>query len=409
MNSKALLFIVALSIKTSSTFGANLRGSKDDNYYYSEYYSSGEKKSNLSQVVPEDAVPPSISLDKTDFEEGEPIVVSFSAGSPSDPYYSAVPTRLDFDFRGWSVGLFMRDADPQGGSNPPIVSINFCSVVDCVAGSNNYLDFSGTVTFGSSDFMQGSWPIQVADYGTGFDAWVLDSYGAAAIGPFEFYIQDEYSANVNTNLSQKTTAAAEDKGLKKHMAHESHPLAKYGKGATKTSAHGSTKVTHSASNSKLLEASGLQSSGLEMSQAKVTSEDAITLQNEEEGFTEGTISSDKEAYEDDEEVALTVSVNSKTSDYTGWRVGIFMRMANPQGGALPPIISLPLCPEPGCIIDSKGSVNTTIVFGMNTLNMTQWPMDLFTYGTGFDAYILDEQGNGVLGPAKFNILMPGDR
>merc|ERR1712176_1308693 len=96
----------------------------------------------------------------------------------------------------------------------------------------------------------------------------------------------------------------------------------------------------------------------------------------------GTISSDEENYDCDEEVAFTVSVNSKTSDYSGWRVGIFMREANPQGGWLRPIISLPLCPESGCVLGSDGSVNTPIVFGMSTLDMYQWPMDLYTYGTG---------------------------
>jgi len=346
-----------------------------------------------------------------DFEVGDPIVVNFAAGSPTDPYYSTVPTRLDLDFTSWSVGLFMRDADPQGGSNPPIVSISFCSVVSCE--SNSYLDFSGTVTFGSNDLMQGSWPIEVADYGTGFDAWVLDGQGAAAIGPFEFYIQDEYSESVNTNLRQKTVTTPEKKEFKKHMAHESHPLAKYGKGATKSSAHGSTEATHSASNAKLVEASGLQSAGLETIQANIPSKPVVSVQNEEEGLAEGTISSVKEVYEDDEEVTFMVSVKSKASDYSGWRVGIFMRMANPQGGALSPIISLPLCPEPGCVLDSKGSVepenNAPIVFGMSTLTMTQWPMDLYMYGTGFDAYVLDERGDDVLGPAKFNIQMPDDR
>merc|ERR1712157_450724 len=153
----------------------------------------------------------------------------------------------------------------------------------------------------------------------------------------------------------------------------------------------------------------LPDAALETIQANIPSESVINVRNEEEGFTQGTISSDEEVYEDDEEVALTVSVNSKTSDYSGWRVGIFMRMANPQGGALPPIVSLPLCPESGCVLDSKGSVNAPIVFGMNTLTMTQWPMDLYTYGTGFDAYVLDERGDDVLGPAKFNIQMPDDR
>jgi len=403
MNPKALYIIVALSISTSGVSGANLRGRKD--------YSSDEKISNLP-AVPEEAASPFISLDKTIFEEGEPITVRAYVGASTDPFYSTVPTHLDFDFRDWSIGLFMRDADPQGGTLSPIVSIS-CSVVDCDVNSS-YPDFNG-VTFGRSDLMemQGRWPLEVADFGTGFDAWVLDGHGAAAIGPFEFYVRDDYSETVDVNLEQtrhKTTSTVEKTESKKPMAHDSHPLAKYRKGTM----HSGTQVTHSTSNSKLVKASGLQSSGLETSQAIDSSEPVITIQNEGEGrYTAGTISSNKEVYEDDETIAFAVSVNSTSSNYTGWRIGIFMRMANPQGGALPPIVSLPICPESGCVTDSEGSINTLIVFGMDTQMNTknsesQWPIDLYSYGTGFDAYILDEQGNEALGPAKFNIMMPDD-
>merc|ERR1711862_785376 len=65
----------------------------------------------------------------------------------------------------------------------------------------------------------------------------------------------------------------------------------------------------------------------------------------------------------------------------------------------------PSAPNPA-VFSTPRAVNTPVVFGMSTLNMTQWPMDLYMYGTGFDAYVLDERGSDVLGPARFNIHMP---
>ncbi|KAL3765488.1 hypothetical protein ACHAW5_008738 [Stephanodiscus triporus] len=43
--------------------------------------------------------------------------------------------------------------------------------------------------------MVGTWPIEVKDHGTGYDAWVLDGRGRAAIGPAEFGIRRRDECN----------------------------------------------------------------------------------------------------------------------------------------------------------------------------------------------------------------------
>lgn len=121
----------------------------------------------------------------------------------------------------------------------------------------------------------------------------------------------------------------------------------------------------------------------------------------------GSISSNKEEYEDDESVTVDFTLPSEDRDLTGYKIGIFMRMAHPQGGALEPVVSLPLCPESGCEMENN-LVLGSVIFGMETRDMmkgSQWPMDLYQWGTGFDVYLLDETGDDVVGPAKFNIMM----
>merc|ERR1712176_56529 len=151
--------------------------------------------------------------------------------------------------------------------------------------------------------------------------------------------------DMNLEQSRYKTISVEKKEPKKPMPHDSHPLARYKKGVKASTAR---DYSASVSNAKIVKASGLLSSQSILSYKAIP-----TVQNGDD-VTAG-ISSDKEEYEDEEEVTFTISVysNSKSSNYS---VGIFMRMANPQGGALAPIISLPLCPESGCII-SEGSIN----------------------------------------------------
>ena len=107
---------------------------------------------------------PTITLDKDAYAEGEDITVTFSVGAPTDKFYNSVDAPsldLDFDYPKWKIGLFMRDAVPQGGSLEPIVIINLCGALNCDADNLNYEDYASSVTFGDEyeSLMVGSWPI----------------------------------------------------------------------------------------------------------------------------------------------------------------------------------------------------------------------------------------------------------
>ena len=77
---------------------------------------------------------------------------------------------------------------------------------------------------------------------------------------------------------------------------------------------------------------------------------------------------------------------------------------------LEPIVSLPLCSgEGGCSTSTvDGSTSGSVTFSSETMQQmsgSSWPIDLYEWGTGIDAYVLDESGNEVVGPVKFDFLM----
>jgi hypothetical protein len=132
-------------------------------------------------------------------------------------------------------------------------------------------------------------------------------------------------------------------------------------------------------------------------------------EEDDEDETDGAIAADKDAYEQDEAVSIRFSLPSaarsrEDDDRSAYRIGIYMRMANPQGGALAPVVSLPLCPaRDGC------AASGTVTFEPDSVTLMGegggWPLDLLEWGTGFDAYVLDGSGEDLVGPVQFNIMM----
>lgn len=95
-----------------------------------------------------------------------------------------------------------------------------------------------------------------------------------------------------------------------------------------------------------------------------------------------------------------VAPNAKHIDE--WSVGIYMHMSDPQGGALPPIVSL----RPH--FDGRGDREGSVTFGKETVNEMEgtdpsWPLDTLAYGNGFDVWVLDENGGAVVGPEWFTL------
>jgi hypothetical protein len=151
----------------------------------------------------------------------------------------------------------------------------------------------------------------------------------------------------------------------------------------------------------------------------------------------------------DEEILMGLNL----SNVDQWRIGIYQRMARPQGGALPPIakvvpviVDLGAAPSPAAAparalragrelqgqsrtpvagpkkndTDASGGayvmlaemppadapppslnyMGSATITGAMTSNLK--PKD---YGTGFDIYLLDEKGAEIIGPATFFLVM----
>jgi len=361
---------------------------------------------------------PSFTLSKSSFAEFESITATFSVGNPAHAYYSSseVPTlSLDYNYPEWSVGLFMRDADPQGGTLTPIVSINLCSALGSACDATNvdwetYSSKEISMTFDNSALavMDGQWPIQVSEYGTGYDAYVLDANGAGAIGPLEFYIQ--------TDQDMMGNAAPARYGGAKGPAVESpnEPAALSGLKKYNHSSKKPTEPVHAAPSSSgkintAIKGNGKLTSGNGVSMSSLTeAEEFASLSSTQQGPMKDTITSSKMEYQSDEDLTIDFSIDTANihdpENLGSYKVGIFMRMANPQGGALDPVVSLPLASLSTEAGVSSGSVTFSSAT-MGQLLVGTWPIDLYEWGTGFDAYVLDANGAEVTGPVQFVIMM----
>ncbi len=89
------------------------------------------------------------------------------------------------------------------------------------------------------------------------------------------------------------------------------------------------------------------------------------------------------------------------SDIKLFRLGVYMRMANPQDGKLSPILSMPFCPTSGtsCNKTPKQLMSGTFEFGIAGL-------DVDRNGYGYDLWVLNGMGVGVAGPHTFYVENP---
>ena len=144
---------------------------------------------------------------------------------------------------------------------------------------------------------------------------------------------------------------------------------------------------------------------------------------ETEGEKVATLTSNKQIYEENEAVSFSFTIantDEDDEDLTKYKIGFYMRMAHPEG--LDPIVSLPLCSNTlndsmssNCAsLDGGAATIGSVTFSSQTMeemsfhsdsNSRSWPIDLYEYGTGMDAYILDGSGKNVVGPSKFRMLM----
>ena len=423
---------------------------------------------------------PYIDLSSDLYLESTPITVSFSIGAPTHSYYSssyAPSLNLNTDYPQWSIGLYMRDADPQGGTLSPIVSINVCSASfddvettsQCDVNYESYNNLSVTFSNENRDIMEGVWPLEVSAYGTGYDAYVLDANGAAAIGPYEFYITNDEDSDLNTvdthhdrtssgmKKSMKSTAKSSSVSsttLDETNTLKKSGLMKYNKGTKTSSRHHATVVGQPTNNASKVNNQMANSNGLEMSSNaypestyihKTVSSSSSSIPETKEdkvvGPSKNYITPNKEKYEHDGSISINFAIvnnnsnnseenvmNKEVVDLSKYKIGLYMRMAHPEG--LDPIVSLPLCSayssttsdpdsdsphseteESNCVTSSFDGSPDRVTFGSVTFSSetispsSSWPLDLYQWGTGYDAYIINENGLAVVGPVKFDLMM----
>lgn len=95
-----------------------------------------------------------------------------------------------------------------------------------------------------------------------------------------------------------------------------------------------------------------------------------------------------------DDLALEEEEESDPSDITKYSLGVFMKMANPQGGKLPPLYQVPLCATESCSAEDISSGEITIAVDS---------LDTSKYGIGYDLWLLDGSGDGMAGPVFFSI------
>jgi hypothetical protein len=282
-----------------------------------------------------------VELDKTVLQDvDESIRVSFEL-----PASALAQT----DHSSWTVGIYMRRARPQDGSLEPITALPLCGLETCLR-EDNLHDGSiqeGHVTFGMSTAtaMTGQspgWPLSLNDYGTGFDVFILDENGSAVTQePVTF-----------------TVVPPVEEGPEHHVSKYDHTHNNY--------------HTYSSSPSATVETVPMS-----------------------------TVVTDYNSYKPEDAITVNFDLTDDLTPKEDWSIGIFMHMANPQGGDLEPIVSLPLCAE--CDSSNIPSVGDVDFSSSNLVGVEQWPLDLIEYGTGFDVWVLDGEGAGMVGPSEFHI------
>lgn len=85
------------------------------------------------------------------------------------------------------------------------------------------------------------------------------------------------------------------------------------------------------------------------------------------------------------------------TDMSLFTMGVYMRMAHPQGGKLDPILTIPFCEDDAC------GGKTTEELGSGEFNFSTNDLNVEKNGGGYDAWILNGLGVGVAGPYTFYV------
>lgn len=390
-----------------------------------------------------------ITLDDVEYVYGDPIAVSFELINEHVP--DDVLATLDVDkMDEWRIGVYMRMADPQGGSEQPIVS-----VVPAIVGARRSrraqeeddeelppetrepptLDHVGTAVIDATDYKT----LNPNRFGTGFDVYLIDGKGGEIMGPATFYMtkteemieRDEAKKNKIPDhpLASFDHSAKKKKGV---VGTAAKPQRDWGKG---TGMDGEMILKTKPSLEKYVLETDMEEYP-EGSIVTVTydlmldaTERRRFLQNgqangvgngngngngnvQEDTTTAATSAADQTATTSTEEPNVDMGAGEELSlgydpqpeidegDVTLYSMGIYMRMANPQMGALRPLYSVPFCP----VGEGEECTKTAEELQAGEFTFSTDLFDLKKTGTGLDVWILNGAGHGIAGPVTFYII-----
>lgn len=340
----------------------------------------------------------------------------------------------------YKIGMFPFMGRPNCAGNPAIVEV---PVTIADGGTADPIDFEGTFSIDTS--------IDFREEGTGFDLYLMDEDGCNEIlGPLAVTItltpeeqkaEDEAaelkskSANTPRAKAEKGKAATVKKTTYKKKKKEVDPkkITVKSKEALSTDDYelATNKVEYEVDedivvNYSIVAAPTATAEGRRLKKNKKNKDqpesEPITDEPEDEPVDEPMeeqvdepvsdqpepeLQPDPVISEDDEEeegeqqpdllptdLAIEEATVSDPTDITKFKLGVFMKMANPQHGKLLPLHEVPLCTSDSCTAEEISAGSITI---------SAADLDTSRYGSGYDIWILDDSGDGIAGPVFFAI------
>jgi len=328
----------------------------------------------------EGAAQPTLTIEKIHYGQHEPLRVSFTSGG--------------LDASNWKIGIYLHDADPQDGALDPMMSIEACPhELDGLVCTEGVVEFSDSrdMEFDYTDRLA-TWPLHVE---LAYDFQLLNEDGYQMAWDVPMFIIDEDSIPEDSYTYVDEQSTPEDS--MEYDDEESTP-------------EDSTVDTPEEPMEDTPEVPMVDTPEEHMvntSEESVVSETAIYV---DEAVVPGelpTITVEKMRVIPDE--PIVVSFTSGGVDASNWRIGIYPRMADPQDGALRPIVSLPACPSEAESPCTEGSVEfrdpSEMEFGDSAYldgRGGDWPLEP---QFGYDVQLLNENGSAMAWPpAMFDFI-----
>jgi hypothetical protein len=327
----------------------------------------------------------------------------------------------------YSIHLYPYMGRPNCEGNDPVIEQKV-DIAD--GGTDDPLNYQGTFTLSTSVDMKKS--------GTGYDLFLLDHTGCNVIlGPeavtvtmtpeeeaLEEAAADKKAKNPNTALGRAQKAKAKVVSYKKDkpvidnskvtiktkpaLSADDYELttdkSEYVLGEEITVAYSISTAPAAAEGRRLKQKEKITDEQVDelKQKEKITDEqvdeepepptqpDPVALEFEEE---------DEEGEQQPDLVPTDLAVEEETqcdpADITKFKVGVFMKMAHPQGGKLQAVYEKPLCTSASCSAEEVSA---------GSIKIPSAELDTSKWGTGYDIWLLDCGGDGVAGPVFFGIV-----